>query len=482
MKDMGIEQEESKMPDSVGRGIPYSKFIESKSHNTEYHGFDPIFMPDFLFDFQRELTTWAIKKGRAAIFADCGLGKTPMQLVWAENVCRKENGNVLILTPLAVTAQTVREGEKFGINCQRCSDGNIQPGINISNYEQIHHLDPANFVGVVCDESSILKNFDGARKQQITEFMKKMPYRLLCTATAAPNDYIELGTSSEALGEMGHMDMLSRFFKNTQNTMDTRARYIMHGGMVPKWRFKKHAETSFWQWVCSWARAVRRPSDMGHSDNGFILPPLREIETIIQCSRPFDGQLFPAPAQCLREQRQERRHTLRERCEMAAMKTDNKQPAVVWCHLNDEGNLLEKIIPDAVQVSGSDSDSKKESAFIDFANGDLRVLVTKPKIGAFGLNWQHCSHAVFFPSHSYEQYYQGVRRHWRFGQKNPVTVDIITTEGELNVLKNLKRKSAAADKMFSELVQHMYNSNEIRPENKFTETENVPTWLSPISA
>lgn len=457
--------------------IPYSEFIDGKAHSTDYHGFDPVFMPDYLFDFQKDIVEWAVRKGRSAIFADCGLGKTPMQLVWARNIVEKENANVLILTPLAVSQQTVREGEKFGIECHRSSDGTAHAGITITNYERIHYFNPSDFAGVVCDESSILKNFDGTRKGQITEFMKKIKYRLLCTATAAPNDYIELGTSSEALAELGYMDMLGRFFKNTQNTIDTRQRYVMHGGMVPQWRFKKHAESSFWQWVCSWARAIRRPSDMGYDDTGFILPPLKEIETIVGCSRPLDGQLFAAPASCLKEQREERRHTIKERCEMAAEKVDNGDPAVVWCHLNDEGDLLEKIIPDAVQVKGGDTDDKKEKAFEDFANGDLRVLVTKPKIGAFGLNWQHCSNITFFPSHSYEQYYQGVRRCWRFGQRNPVSVHVITTEGELNVLKNLKRKSKAADEMFSNLVGYMYDAVAVEKENKFIEQENIPAWL-----
>jgi hypothetical protein len=303
-----------------------------------------------------------------------------------------------------------------------------------------------------------------------------MRYRLLCTATAAPNDYTELGTSSEALGVMGYMDMLNYFFKNDQNTSDTKRHWANHGGGAPKWRFKKHAQEPFWKWVCSWARAVRSPSDLGHDDDGFVLPPLYETETVIQCSRPLEGKLFAEPAIGLYEQRQERRATIQERCEAAAEKVKNDKVAVVWCHLNDEGDLLERIIPGAVQVKGGMSDDKKEEALLSFSRGEIRVLVTKPKIGCFGLNWQHCNHMTFFPSHSYEQYYQAVRRCWRFGQKRPVTVDIITTEGEMGVLRNLQRKADAADQMFTALARHMNESLSInRINNK--KTMEVPQWL-----
>ena len=232
----------------------YASFIEAKRHSGASHGFEPIWMPPQLFDFQQSLVSWAIRKGRAAIFADCGLGKTAMQLTWAENVARHTDKPVLILTPLAVAAQTIREGEKFGIECHRSSDGTIAGRIVITNYERLEHFRPADFAGVVCDESSILKSFDGARRNEITDFMRKVPYRLLATATAAPNDFIELGTSSEALGYMGHMDMLARFFKNDQNNLTSRRMY----GEAPKWRFKGHAEVPFWQWVTSWARACRK--------------------------------------------------------------------------------------------------------------------------------------------------------------------------------------------------------------------------------
>jgi len=455
----------------------YEDFLYKKSDLNSGNGFDPVFMPNFLFDFQKVLVEWAVKRGRAAIFADCGLGKTPMQLVWAQNVVEKTNKNVLILTPLAVGYQTIKEAEKFGIEANRSSNGKAFRGITITNYEKLHMFDSGDFVGVVCDESSILKNFDGVRKKEITEFMKKKPYRLLCTATAAPNDYTELGTSSEALGEMGFMDVLNRFFKNTQNNCSTKRHYAVHGGPKPKWMFKKHAMKPFWRWVCSWARALRKPSDIGFDDGDFILPKLNENETILKISRPLPGKLFVEPAMCLKEQRQERRFTMSDRCKEVASKVNGYNYSVVWCQLNDEGDLLEKIIPNAKQVKGSMSDEKKEKTLLSFFTGDLKILITKPKIGAFGLNWQHCNHMTFFPSHSYEQYYQGVRRCWRFGQQKPVYVDIITTEGELSVLNNLQQKAKAADKMFDSLIQFMNESQAIRIEENYNKKERLPAWL-----
>ena len=461
----------------------YTTFLQRKAQLGGEYGFSPLWMPTFLFDFQKALVEWALLKGRSAIFADCGLGKTPMQLVWADNVVRKTNKPVLILTPLAVAQQTLTEAEKFGIECRRSYRGEIHPGINVTNYERLHLFNSNDFSGVVADESSILKSFDGTRRAEVTEFMRKLPYRLLCTATAAPNDYIELGTSSEALGYLGHTDMLTRFFKNDQNTIKPmtyrhRGQDFAKRDEAAKWRFKGHAEIPFWRWVCSWARAIRRPSDFGFADDKFILPPLVEVDHLVEAETLADGMLFPLPAVGLSEQRDERRRTINERCDkVAELVADTNRPALVWCHLNVEGDRLEDSIKDARQISGADSDEVKEEKFLAFVKGEVRVLVTKPVIGAWGLNFQHCSHVSFFPSHSFEQYYQGVRRCWRFGQKRPVMVDIVTTEGEKSVLKNLQRKAKAADKMFSDLVAQMNSAIAIDRGIKFTEREELPSWL-----
>lgn len=454
--------------------MSYAEFLARKQQEGADTGFEPAFMPAALFDFQTALVDWAVRKGRGAIFADTGLGKTLIELVWAENVVQHTNRPVLILTPLAVAAQTVREASKFDIESIRAPVGLAGSGINVTNYERLQYFDPTDFSGVVCDESSILKSFDGARRSQITEFLRKVPYRLLATATAAPNDYVELGTSSEALGYLGHQDMLSRFFKNDQNNNTSRGMY----GQRVKWRFKGHAEQPFWRWVCSWAKAARRPSDLGFDDARFVLPTLTEVQHIVESATLAEGMLFALPAADLREQREERRRTITERCEKIAALVDHDQPALIWCHLNDEGDLLKKLIPDAVQVAGSDTDEAKEERFLAFAKGDIRALVTKPKIGAWGLNFQHCAHVTFFPSHSFEQYYQGVRRCHRFGQRRPVTVDIVSTEGEAKVLENLQRKARAADRMFSNLVAEMNHAISLQQMGKYTNRTEMPTWLS----
>ena len=458
----------------------YSAFIASKMHAGADDGFRPLWLPEYLMPFQASLTEWAVRKGRGALLADCGLGKSVMSLVWAENVCRHSTaptkpGRVLLLTPLAVAGQFVIEAEKFGIKVSRSHDGIAYPGITVANYEKLHLFNPTDFDGVVCDESSILKSFDGARRGQITQFMRKVKYRLLASATAAPNDYIELGTSSEALGYLGYMDMLNRFFKNDlNNSASGRMR-----GEVIKWRLKGHAELPFWRWVCSWARAVRKPSDLGFDDAAFVLPPLETFEHVVEARNAAPGMLFELPAVGLKEQREERRRTVRERCEkVAELVNGTGQPALVWCDLNDEGDTLERLIPDAVQVSGSDSDESKEERLLGFASGAARVLITKKKMGAWGLNYQHCNHIIDFPSHSFEQYYQGVRRCWRFGQKRPVRVDMVTTEGQRGIKANLLRKSAQADAMFERLVQHMNDAMAVAVVNDHTQPMRSPAWLS----
>lgn len=460
--------------DGMAGMMNYVDFIERKTQSRNYYGFEPKNLPSFLFGFQFALDLWALRKGRAAIFADCGLGKTPIQLVWADQVVRHENRPVLILTPLAVSAQTITEAGKFDIEARRSSDGQHQGGIVVTNYERLHYFNWQDFAGVVCDESSILKSFDGARCQQITDFMRKVPYRLLCTATAAPNDYIELGTSSEAIGELGYMDMLNRFFKNDSNNSAIGRSY----GEVVKWRFRGHAEIPFWRWICSWARSIRKPSDMGFDDGPFLLPQLIEREHLVEANSVAPGKLFAQPAVSMPEQREECRRTIKERCEaVAALVCSHSDQSLVWCDLNDEGRLLAQLIPDSQEISGNDSDESKEEAFRSFAAGQLKRLVTKRKIAAWGLNFQNCAHITCFPSHSYEQYYQGVRRCWRFGQTRPVQVDIVTTEGGRSVLDNAKRKAKDAERMFAELVAYMNEAIGIQRQNLNVHQEVVPSWL-----
>ena len=450
----------------------YKTFIQQKSQLDKMDGFKPIDIPDFLFPFQQHLVEWSIRKGRGAIFADCGLGKTPMQLVWADNVVRHTNKPVLILSPLAVSPQTVLEGEKFGIEVKRSTNGKHTNGITITNYERLHYFNPDDFAGVICDESSAIKHAKAVRRNEITAFMRKTPHRLLCTATAAPNDFIELGTSSEALGYLGFQDMITKFFKQVTTKNDYRA-----WGRL-KYRFRGHATIPFWQWVCSWARACRKPSDLGFDNEGFDLPPLHENEHKIDAGVIRKGHLFSLPAVSLAEQRQERRETIKQRCEAVAEHVSKLDgPSVSWCHLNDEGDLLEKLIPGAKQAKGAMSIDAKEEVLLAFQKGQLKRLIIKPKIGAFGLNWQHCNNITTFVSHSYEQYYQSVRRCWRFGQKNPVNVEIFSTAGEVRVLNNLKRKADQIDEMFTALVEQMNDNKSIDRDYKFEKKEEPPSWL-----
>lgn len=452
----------------------YADFLVNRRHSAVMAGFAAT-PPSYLYDFQAALVEWALRLGRAAIFASPGMGKTPMQLAWSQAVIEKTNRPVLIVAPLAVSSQTLREAEKFGVRAVRSQDGRFSGNaeVVVTNYERLEHFDPSAFSGAVCDESSILKSFDGVRKAQITEFMRAMSYRLLCTATPAPNDYIELGTSSEALGQMGYMDMLSRFFKNDEGS-------IAPLSYESKWRLKPHARIHFWRWLCSWARAIRKPSDLDPSFNDarFALPPLNERVTIIPSSRPLDGKLFVMPAADLHEQRQERRATLADRCaEAARIVSSHDRPFLMWAHLNDEGDLLARLLKDAVQVSGKDEDDDKIEKFEAFATGRVRGLITKAKIGGLGLNWQHCADMTTFPSHSWEQYYQGVHRCWRFGQTRPVNVDIISTEGEADVLGSLKRKALAADVMFAEMIGAMREAMTIAPRPVPVGSVVLPSWM-----
>lgn len=449
----------------------YNDFLAGKQQFGSDSGFAPHWLPDGLFDFQKHLVEWSVRKGRSAILADCGLGKTYMQLVVAENIVRETNRPVLVLTPLAVAQQTAREAEKFGIDAEVSRDGKYATKIVITNYERLHYFDATDFAQICCDEGSILKNFDGKLKAAITEAMRTCPYRTTWSATAAPNDYFELGTTSEALGYLGYQDMLTRFFK--QET----AKDQLGWGRTTH-RFRGHAEGPFWQWVCSWARAVRKPSDIGFSDDQFQLPELIEQECLIESSKARAGQLFSTPARSLREQQEECRINLNERCEAAAeLAGQHPGATVLWCNTNAEADLLERLLPNALQVSGGMKDELKEERLLGFQAGDFPQLITKPKIGCFGLNWQHCHNVINFPTNSFEQYYQLVRRCWRFGQKHRVTVNTVATIGQLGVLANLQRKAMQASRMFDAITANVTAATNIERSNGFHTKEEVPAWL-----
>jgi hypothetical protein len=453
----------------------YAEFLTTRAQLADAGGFEPTELPGHLFDYQTNLVEWVVRKGRGALFADCGLGKTPMSLAWADQVHRHTGKPVLFLTPLAVGFQIVTEAEKFGHDAALSRGGTISSAITVTNYEQLDKFAWSDFGGVVCDESSAIKSFEGARRAEVTEFMRRTQYRLLATATAAPNDYIELGTASEALGDLGYMDMLTRFFINDARSVSSRGRTV--GGKAIDWRLKGHAAEPFWRWVSSWARAMRKPSDYGYSDARHHLPDLKVRETLVDARRPAEGTLFEVPAHGLREEREENRRTLVERCEAAAAALADADRAVAWCHLNDESALLTNLIDGAVEVAGSDSVEAKEDKLAAFTRGEIRVLVTKPSIGAWGLNWQHCNRMSYFPSHSYEQWYQAIRRSWRFGQQRPVTVDVITTKGGSRVLANLQRKADQADAMFTALVEHMNRARSIDA-HRYVNRLELPAWAS----
>lgn len=424
--------------------LDYQTFLTSKRITTAQAGFDAGPINPQLFPFQRDIVAWALKRGRAAIFADCGLGKTPMQLEWAQHVCEHTGGNVLILAPLAVAQQTAREGEKFGIGVTVCrSQADVRPGINIANYEMLSHFDPDLFAGIVLDESSILKAFGGVMRNEITTFGARIPYRLACTATPAPNDLIELTNHAEFLDIMQGKEIIALFFTQDGNT-------------THNWRLKGHARHDFWRWMASWSVALRQPSDLGHSDEGFILPQLH-IKQITVDAPDSVTTLFPIEALSLQERQQARRESTSARVQACAdLVNASTDTWIIWCDLNRESEALTKSIPGAVEITGSDTPEHKTKAMLDFAAGKIRVLITKPSIAGFGMNWQHCARMAFVGlSDSYEQFYQAVRRCWRFGQQNEVECYIITAETEGAVVKNIERKEAQARDMMDNIVEHM---------------------------
>ena len=425
----------------------YERFLELKTIKLDECGIDvPLdALNSKLFDFQRDIVRWALRKGRAALFCDCGLGKTPMQLEWANKV----PGRVLILAPLAVAQQTIREANKFGIEAAYARE-TCSAKITVTNYEMLSHFSAADYQGIVLDESSILKSFEGVFRNQIIDTFSKTPYRLACTATPAPNDYMELGNHSEFLGALSRTEMLSTFF-------------VHDGGDTAKWRLKRHAERDFWKWICSWGVMMRKPSDLGYPDDNFILPELHMHDMTIEVQKPTEGMLFAMPASTLQERRQARSGSVEERAAEVAriVASKPKEPWLIWCNLNSESDEAIACIGDAVDIRGADDREDKESRMLAFSEGVIRVLVSKPSICGFGMNWQHCPNVVFFGlSDSYEQFYQAVRRCWRFGQTKPVHCYIVTSANEGAVTENIKRKEKDAARMAEEMVNNMHELNQ----------------------
>lgn len=437
----------------------YEKFLESKKHSLGEFGFEPLFIPDIAFDFQKFVIEKAVRKGRIANFLDTGLGKTLIQISIAQNIVLKTNKRVLILTPLAVAFQFIIESEKIGIDdIEYSKDGKFTKKIVICNYERLHYFNSSDFIGVITDESSILKNFDGKIKNNITSFIKKLPYRFLSTATPAPNDYIEFGTSSEALGYLPYMDMLQRFFANNENN-------IRPQDIGSKWYLKPHAKDDFFSWVNQWSISVKTPSDLGFSNDRYILPELIENKVMVKNTNNWviNGQilLFNSTAKTMSEVREEQKGTVQNRCEKAFELAHDKT-SVYWCNFNDEGDLLDQIDKDAIQIKGGMTIEKKEDILLSFAKGEIQRLITKPKITSFGLNWQHCNHTVYFPTWSYEQYYQAIRRFWRFGQTKPVTVDLVVSDGQQRVLDTLVYKTEKAIQFNDSLKKALNQSVEMK--------------------
>jgi hypothetical protein len=445
----------------------YQKFLQNKQQLSGNFGFDPVYISDRMFDFQKHITEWALKKGRAGIFADTGLGKTLIQLVIAQNIVQKTNGNVLILTPLAVAFQFLEEAKTIDIDIEHSKDGKFKSKIVVCNYERLHYFNWQDFEGVILDESSILKNFDGAFKTQITEFMRKIKYRFLSTATPAPNDFIELGTSSEALGYLGHMDMLSKYFSNSESNA------IKMQNIGNKWNLKPHAKDAFFRWVNSWSMSVKKPSDIGFSDERYILPELIKNIHMVEndTNLIINGQIqmFIDSAKSMTEVREEQKATIEKRCEKAVELASDKV-SVYWTNFNKESELLNELDKDAFEIQGSMSIDKKEDILLNFANGNIKRIITKPKMTGFGLNFQHCNHTVYFPTWSYEQYYQAIRRFYRFGQKKPVTVDLVLSDGQERVLQTLELKTQNAIELQQRLNDNLHGH--IEPNIK-TKSKNI---------
>ena len=425
--------------------LDYADFIRRKATEDVASGFTPTVIGGHLFDFQSAIVEWACKRGRAAIFADTGLGKTAMQTEWARLVAEHTYGKVLIVAPLCVAQQTVEEAARWGIAVQYCrSQLECTGNIIITNYEMLDHFDPTQFAGVVLDESSILKAHDSKTRAKIIEMFQRTPYRLSCTATPSPNDHMELGNQAEFLGVMTAVEMLAMFF-------------VHDGGDTSQWRLKGHGKTRFWEWIATWSICIRNPADLGFDGSRYILPGLQMHEHIVDATEPLDGQLFAGIAQTLTERRDAKRKSLNERIALTAdLVNSHKRPVIVWCHLNAESEALAAAIPDSVEVTGSMSAAQKEQAIMDFTHGKTRVLVSKASICGWGMNWQHCHDMVFAGlDDSFESFYQAIRRCYRFGQKHIVDVHLVSAESEGAVKANLERKQAQANDMADSMVSHM---------------------------
>lgn len=458
----------------------YQEFLERKTHSALNYGITPMYLSDTLFDYQKYVAEYAIKKGRCAVFLDTGTGKTILELTVAANYVKATNKPVFIITPLAVGQQTIKEAEKFGFgDIEYSKDGKYKPTtkIVICNYERLHLFNPSDFDCVILDESSILKNVDGATRNTITAFLKKVKYRFLFTATPSPNDFTELGTSSEALGYMGYMDMLSKFFKNNEDT-------ISPMNIGTEWVLKGHAKDAFFHWVSGWSISMRKPSDLGFDDSKHILPKLNiNYHSVTnQQNMIVNGQIqmFNMIAKRQSEVQAEQKATIKERCERAVYLASEHDTSVYWCNLNPEGDLLQQLDKNAYQIKGSMPLEKKEEILLAFSNGEIKKLITKPKMTAFGLNWQHCGHTVYFPTFSYEQWYQAIRRFWRFGRVGDVIADMVHSDGQKRVLDSLIAKGNKSDELFSKLNTSLNQSLNIS-KTQFDKQITLPTFIKQAS-
>jgi len=452
----------------------YQEFLESKKHSSIDIGIKTTYIPEDMFEFQKYVTEYLLKKGRGAGFLDTGTGKTIIELTTAFNYVKHTNKPVLIVTPLAVADQHLKEAEKFEIpEVEHTKNGKYKKKIILINYERLHYMDPNDFDCFILDESSILKNFNGKTKEHITSFIKKVKYRYLFTATPSPNDFIELGTSSEALGYLGYTDMLGRFFGNNENN-------IRPQDIGNKWYLKPHAYDDFFEWVSSWSISMRKPSDLGFSDDRFDLPKLITNNHYVKNDKNWvvndQIMLFGKIAKRQSEIIQEQKMTIENRCEKAVELANNYDTSVYWCNFNYEGDLLNKLDKNSYQIKGSMNIDKKEEILKAFSEGEIKKLITKPKMTAFGLNWQHCNHTVYFPTFSYEQWYQAIRRFWRYGQQNEVTADRVLSDGQKRILDAIEIKTSKAIELFDKLNSTLNKKVDLK-QKQFAQQINKPLFL-----